>query len=139
LREGVVQTISFPYQIVAGRGRPAPICDVALLGPQGHAGVRALVDSGAVYSVFPRKAAEDAGIMLSAGVKTLIQYGGSRDVGTRLRSYIELGGSRYRVDVVFVERLAFRFALLGRAGVFSQFREVAFLEKAATPRVEFRK
>ncbi len=98
-----------------------------------------MVDSGAVYSVFPRKAAEVAGIMLDAGGQTLVQYGRSQDVGTRLRSYIELGGSRYRVDVVFVERLAFRFALLGREGVFPQFREVAFLEKIATPRVEFRK
>lgn len=132
-------TVSFPYQIVVGWGRPVPLCDVTLLGPEGRARVRALVDSGAVYSVFPRKAAEDAGIMMAAGVKTLIQYGGSRDVGTRVRRYIELGGNRYRVDVVFVERLPFRFALLGRGGVFSQFREVTFLEKIATPRVEFRR
>ena len=41
-------------------------------------------------------------------------------------------------DVVFVERLEFPYALLGRRGVFAQFREVAFIEKSNPPRVEFR-
>jgi hypothetical protein len=111
---------------------------MALLGPKGRATFRALVDSGADYSVFPVKAADDVGIMLSAGTKTPVQYGGSTEVGTRLRAYIAIGAQRYRPEIVFVERLEFPFGVLGRAGIFSQFSEVAFIEKARTPRVEFR-
>jgi len=128
----------FPYQIVYGVARPLPICELTLLGPRCGAALRALVDTGATYSVFPVKAAEDAGIMLRRGVRMPLQYGGSLESGVLLRAHVRLGGQRYRAEVVFVERLAFPFALLGRAGIFSQFDEVAFLEKLAVPRVEFR-
>ena len=130
--------VSFPYQILTGVPRPLPLCELTLLGPRGGAFLRALVDTGALFSIFPMKAAEDAGIMLRGGEKTLVQYGGSQAVGIKLRVYLRFGGSRYRAPAVFVERLDFRYALLGRAGLFSQFSEVAFLEKLKTPRVEFR-
>jgi hypothetical protein len=115
-----------------------PICDVILLGPRGRTSVRALVDSGAVYSVFPMKAAEDAGIILMGGQRMSLQYGGSTEPGMKVSVYLLLSGRRHRADVVFVERLEFPYGLLGRTGLFAQYNEVCFLERLKTPRVEFR-
>jgi hypothetical protein len=53
-------------------------------------------------------------------------------------AYIELDRRRFRLDIVFVERLLFRFALLGRHGVFGRFKEVAFLERRPSASFEFR-
>ncbi len=133
-----MRILSQDYRFVPGYDRRMPICDLYLIGPRGRVTVRALVDSGATYSVFPIKAAEDAGIRLTAGLNLLVQYGGSDVLGRQVPAYLELKGRRFNADVVFVERLNFSFALLGRVGVFAQFNEVVFLEKIKNPRVEFR-
>ena len=115
-----------------------PLCDVHLLGPKGRAQVTTVVDSGAIYSVFPVRAAEDAGLVLPKAMNFTIQYGGSVGYGRRVRAYIELALRRWDTEIVFVEKLDLTYGLLGRRGVFGRFNEVAFLEKVATPRIELR-
>ena len=115
-----------------------PLCDVYLIGPKDRARVTAAVDSGALYSVFPLRAAEDAGLVLPTVANFPIQYGGSVTLGRRVRAYIELEYRRWSTEIVFVEKLDLPYGLLGRRGVFGQFNEVAFLEKIRTPRVELR-
>jgi hypothetical protein len=129
--------LSCDYQILSGQSFPLPICNLHLLGPNGKVLVRALIDSGATHPIFPEKAAEDAGIGLPRYANFTIRYGGSITPGRKVKAYMALGEVRWGAEVVFVERLDFPYALLGRIGVFAQFNEVTFLEKVKTPRVEF--
>lgn len=128
----------FDYQIVVGKTRPLPLLEVMLFGPTGASPVLALIDSGAEHCIFPESKALDVGIDLPAKANYELQYGGSVAPGKNVDSYIYLGQRRIRTNIVFVERRAFPYALLGRNRVFSQFNEVVFLEKLRTPRVEFR-
>ena len=128
--------MSIPYRIVPSEPYPVPLCDVYLLGPAGRVIVRAVLDSGAVRPIFPRKAAEYAGIVLPTRPDHFIQYGGGPTGCVLVRSHLLLGDFRWSADVSFAERLELPYALLGRRGVFSQFNEVKFLEKTAPPRIE---
>lgn len=130
--------ISCPYQILSGEPGLLPLCNLQLIGPNGSVLVKALVDSGADFTVFPTKAAEDAGINLAKAANQWLQYGGSTESGRKTNVLMFLDGRHWRAEVVFVERNPFRYALLGRHGVFRQFNEIAFMEKSRTPRVEFR-
>jgi hypothetical protein len=133
-----LRSLSFPYEIVLGRPELLPLCTVDVLGPKGRARVRAVFDSGAEFPVFPRRAADDVGMPLPAAPNFPIQYGGSREYGRRVRAYIEIRQRRLDTEIIFVDRLAFAYALLGRRGIFGRFNEVAFLERVAAPRVELR-
>ena len=124
------------YRIVLGELYPLPICDVSLLGPKGRVEVRALVDSGATFSVFPESAAKDAGIQLPVWPNFPIQYGSGVEKGRKIEVVLTMFEMRLRADVVFVERLPYRFALVGRICVFSKFKEVSFLEQAK-PQLRF--
>lgn len=130
--------LSFDYQIVAGESNLLPLCEIRLLGPTGAVPILAMIDSGATHPIFPMKAAEDAGIVLPRNANFWIQYGGSRTDARKVDAALMLRDFRWRAEVAFVERLDFRYALLGRIGVFAQFNEVVFLEKLKNPRVELR-
>lgn len=132
-----MRVLTSPYRIAAGSPYMLPFCEVALLG-RGRIPVQALIDSGAVFSVFPLRAAEDAEIDLPASPNHTTNYGGSSALGWRQVVDLELQGHRLRLSVVFVEHLALPYALLGRVGVFASYNEVAFLEKSHPPRVELR-
>lgn len=133
-----MRVLSLPYRTALGRPELLPLCDVYLIGPKERARVTSVVDSGALYSVFPLRAAEDAGLSLPAAANCPIQYGGSVTLGRRVRAYIELEQRRWGAEIVFVERLDLPYGLLGRLGVFAQFNEVAFLERIQPARIELR-
>ena len=62
-------------------------------------------------------------------------------MGRLIDTTLLVRGRRFRTDVVYVDDellVGMGFALLGRSGVFSQYREVAFMEKASPKVVEFR-
>lgn len=130
--------VRFDYRIVVGESILKPICEIKLIGPKGSAPLLVMIDSGATHPIFPQSAADELGINLAGGHDFPIQYGGSRTPGRLVEAVIEIGGSRFRVDAAFVEKLDFPYGLLGRRSVFARFTEVAFLEKLKTPRVEFR-
>jgi hypothetical protein len=130
--------VSYDYQILVGDRFPRPICEIKLYGSKRAVPQRVLVDSGAEYTIFHESVAEDLGIELANGQRMPVQYGGSTAFGTLVDTVIEVGGCRFRVDAIYVERLDFPYGLLGRRCVFSRFNEVVFLEKLKTPRVEFR-
>lgn len=130
--------LGLPYRFMLGQRDLLPLCDAYLIGPTTRTLVTAVIDSGAVYPVFPERAAEDAGITLRRVRNFPVQYGGGLSAGTLARVYIELAGRRWETDVVFVEGLDLPYALLGRRGVFARFNEVAFLERVRTPRIELR-
>lgn len=133
--------IIVPYRLKQERNsyNLIPLCDVRLHGPARSVTAEAVVDSGAVYSFFPRSAAEDAGIDLERGRAFEAIFGGSVDRKAKLvRVDLNIQDRRIRAEVVFVERLALGYALLGRQGIFSQFNEVCFLERTLDRRAELR-
>jgi hypothetical protein len=115
-----------------------PLCEVVILGKTRRVPVRAVIDSGATHPIFPTSAAEDAGIDLSRGRLFPIAFGASNSAGRLIETYVEIAHRRFRLEIVFVERLSIGYALLGRKTFFNQFNEVAFIERIKTPRVEFR-
>jgi hypothetical protein len=114
-----------------------PLCEVIILGRTRRVPVRAVVDSGATHPIFPMSAAEDAGINLAHGRYFPIAFGGSQTPGRIVETYVEIARRRFRLEIVFVERLTIGYALLGRRTFFNQFNEVAFIERIKTPRGEF--
>lgn len=115
-----------------------PLCEVIILGRDRRVPIRAVVDSGASIPIFPESAAADAGLVLSRAQPWNITFGGSTTRGKLLETHIEISGHRLRTEIAFVERMSLDYALLGRRTVFNQFKEVAFIEKVASPRVELR-
>lgn len=132
-----MRNITFRYRILSGQPYLFPMCDLQLLGPRGRANLVALVDTGATYSLFPASAARDVGIVLPLAPNQNVQYGDSLGFGRRVRADILLGSRQMRVPVVFVERLAFRFALLGRLGVVARFNSLTFVERSDRPWTAF--
>lgn len=132
--------IVLPYQI---RWSPSgleylPLCNVVLLGKQRRVPVPAVVDSGAVFPIFPLDAARDAGIDANKGRPCSVIFGGSTESARLVDCFFEIGGHRLRSEVAFVREIKLGYALLGRRGVFSKFNEVAFIERWANSRVELR-
>jgi hypothetical protein len=115
-----------------------PLCEVIILGRIRRVPIRAVIDSGATHPIFPMSAAEDAGIDLIRGRPFPIAFGGSQTQGRLIEAYVEIAHRRFRLEIVFVEKLSIGYALLGRSTFFNQFNEVAFIERIRTPRVEFR-
>jgi hypothetical protein len=130
-------TLVFPYQMFGRRLEMLPLVTVNLLGPRPGVFVPAVVDSGAVRPIFPKKAAEDAGLVLPPEPNDRIQYGGGTTASFLIRAWMMLGSQRLDTEISFVEKLELPYALLGRYGVFSNFNTVTFVERAETPRVEF--
>ncbi len=133
-----MRIISYDYEIVPGEAYLLPICYPRLLGPKGDIVVRALADSGAPFPVFPEATAEDAGIELPRHLNTTVRFGRSVVGGKQLAVDLALKERRLRVEVIFVGRLDFAYCLLGRMGVWDQFKQVVFVERGKAPRVQFR-
>ena len=132
-------TITFDYRFQ--QGWRFPICTLDLLGPgaSGRVAIRALVDTGATYSIFLRSDAERVGIKLPALPNHTVTFGGGPGLGRRVRSTLDLGGIRFSTYVVYIndEDWPFRYSLLGRFGVFPHFSGVSFKERLPVPVVEF--
>ena len=114
------------YRMLVGDNCLYPICDLHLIGRTRRVPIVALVDSGATLSIFAISAAQDAGVPLPKYPNYWIQFGSGLAAGRKVEVYVDLLGRRLRADAVFVERLPFRFALLGRGGVFAKFKRIAF-------------
>jgi len=95
------------------------------------------------YSIFLRSDAEYLGIELPRLPNQRIAFGSGAGLGRRVKPHLELGGQRFRADVVFVDDedwpSTLPYALLGRTGVFPRFHYVAFMERLPTPVVEFQR
>ncbi|MEW6201369.1 MAG: hypothetical protein AB1546_05300, partial [bacterium] len=115
------EKLYFDYQRIHVKGFQRPLCDLFLIGSKGKIMLKALIDSGADYSVFKIKDAEDAGVNIKDGEITHIQFGVLKSEGYRKKVYISLNGFLLRTDVVFVEHLSLPYVLLGRIGVFARF------------------
>jgi len=119
-----------------------PICVVLIQGPTRYASIRALVDSGATHPFFPESAAIEAGLDLERAQRFHCDFVGASTEGRKVRNVtLAIRGHRLVSDIVFIEDAMidhFGLPLLGRAGVFSSFDEIAFRERDDPMRVELR-
>ena len=115
-----MRVVTFPY--LKYKGAFCPVVMLALCGPQGWLQVLAYVDSGASYSIFSTKVAEEMGLTYERGRAVYVIVGDGSAIPVYLhRLPIRLGPHELRVTIGFSPRLGVGFNLLGRQDIFSRF------------------
>jgi len=125
--------LTFPY--LRKGDQYFPVVDIALAVSHRSLTVKALVDSGASYSVFRAEVLEYLGIPLMRGERLSLEGIGGRILGYRHRIAAQVGATRFLFTVVFSQELAVSFNLLGRENFFRQFL-VIFDERGRTVRLQ---
>ena len=121
--------LTFPY---LRKGQQYfPVVDITLPIPGRPLTVKALVDSGASFSVFRAEVLDYLGIPLARGRPLYLEGIGGRILGYRHRVPAQVGGTRFPLTVVFSQELTVSFNLLGRDNFFHHFR-VTFDERDRT-------
>lgn len=106
-----------------------PVIDLKLRGPKAAIKIKALVDSGASYSVFRAEVAEYLGINIEKGRPIYLEGIGGRILGYMHYLPILIGSRVYKSKIVFSRELTVSFNILGRDNFFIPFL-VTFSEKA---------
>ncbi|OGK24590.1 hypothetical protein A2954_01435 [Candidatus Roizmanbacteria bacterium RIFCSPLOWO2_01_FULL_37_12] len=118
---------SYPYQ-KDSRGNLYPIILFQVEFKKTIAKTSALIDSGASISIFREDVAKQLGLVIDQGTQTLL--GG---VGGRIKGYVhnlelKIAGKNIIAPVVFSYEYSVSFNLLGRSGIFENFK-ITFDEK----------
>ncbi len=90
--------------------------------------VKALIDSGASFSVFRPEIAHYLGILIEKGKKIYLTGIGGRILGYLHVVRLTLGNTSFQTKIVFSPELTISFNLLGRDNFFIPFL-ISFLEK----------
>lgn len=109
-------------------GQYFPVIEVTLVHDSRAISLKALVDSGASFSVFHPEVAEYLGIALERGKKIYLTGIGGRILGYLHILKLKLGRKVFRCKVVFSPEFKVSFNLLGRDNFFSPF-VISFVEK----------
>lgn len=118
--------LSFPY--VEKSGKWYPLIDVSLSRSTKSITVKALVDSGASFSVFQTEIAEFLGISIEKGKAFYLEGIGGRILGYLHFLNARVGSKRFRYKVVFSREFTVSFNLVGRDNFFKKFL-ITFDEK----------
>lgn len=121
--------VTFPY--LRKGEQYFPVVDITLTLPRRSLTVKALVDSGASFSVFRAEVLAYLGIPLVRGAPVYVEGIGGRILGYRHRVPARVGGTRFMLMVIFSQELTVSFNLLGRENFFQHFR-VTFDERDRT-------
>ena len=116
----------FPYY--EKDGQQFPIIDVTLRHKSKQLTVKALVDSGASFSVFHQEIASYLGIPIEKGKKIYLTGIGGRILGYLHRVTLTLGDITFSCKIIFSPEFNVSFNLLGRDNFFFPFI-ISFLEK----------
>ncbi len=115
------------FDYVERRGRPYPLVPVTLRARE-ELTLYALVDSGAVVSLFPEDVANAIGLDLSRGETRYLTGVGGYIKGKHVPDVeVVIRAFRLRIPVVFVRYMPIELAVLGRKGFFEAF-EITFRE-----------
>ncbi|MDP3764163.1 MAG: retropepsin-like aspartic protease [bacterium] len=116
----------FPY--IEKDGRYFPVVEITLNHQEKEITVKALVDSGASFSVFSPEIAEYLGIKLAKGKKVYLTGIGGRILGYIHSVALTLGNKTFPCKIVFSPEFKVSFNLLGRDNFFTPF-VISFIEK----------
>lgn len=109
----------FPYVRKAASFYPA--IDVKLFGKQDSITIKALIDSGASFSVFRPEIAEQIGIGIERGKKLYLEGIGGRILGYIHKISVRIGNKKFKCHIVFSREFNVSFNLLGRDNFFTKF------------------
>lgn len=109
-------------------GQFFPIIEVTLKNARQELTVKALLDSGASFSVFRPEIASELGIILEHGKKIYLTGIGGRILGYLHKVSVQLGNKVFPCKIVFSPEFTVSFNLLGRDNFFLPF-VISFLEK----------
>lgn len=111
--------LTFPY---LRKGQQFfPVVDVTLAVSRSPLTIRALVDSGATFSVFRAEILDYLGILLHRGSPLYLEGVGGRILGYRHSLPAQVGDKKFRLTVIFSRELTVSFNLLGRNNFFHKF------------------
>lgn len=111
--------IRFPY--TAKADRQYPLVDIALSRSRQSLVVKALVDSGASFSVFRPEIAEFLGVSIENGKAFYLEGIGGRILGYLHVLNARVGSRSFRCKIVFSREFTVSFNLLGRDNFFENF------------------
>lgn len=106
-----------------------PVIDLKLKSHIREITIRALVDSGASYSVFRAEIANYLDIDIEKGKSIYLEGIGGRILGYMHNISIFVGGKLYKCKIIFSRELTVSFNILGRDNFFIPFL-ITFCEKA---------
>jgi len=105
-----------------------PLVDVKLKTEKNQIILKALVDSGATYSVFRAEIGEYLGIEIEKGKPVYLEGVGGRILGYMHNILISLDRRFYKCKIIFSRELTVSFNILGRDNFFYPFL-ITFFEK----------
>jgi len=109
--------IEFPYTF--HKGYLMPIIPITILNEK----VWVYVDSGAMFSIFHTRTANRMGINIEDGRLQMIVVGDGSFIPTYFHDLsIKIGEWELTAPIGFSERLGVGFNILGRKGIFDQFK-----------------
>ncbi|MCK4859930.1 MAG: retropepsin-like domain-containing protein [Candidatus Omnitrophica bacterium] len=106
-----------------------PVIDVELKGPKNNLTLKALVDSGASFSVFRSEVAEYLGIEIEKGKQIYLEGIGGRILGYFHKLSLRIGSKTFLCKIIFSPEMTVSFNLLGRNNFFVPFT-ISFQEKS---------
>lgn len=109
-------------------GQYFPIIEVKLKSHKNELIVKALVDSGASFSVFRPEIAQELGLDLEKGKKIYLTGIGGRILGYLHKVSVSVGNKNFICKIIFSSEFNVSFNLLGRDNFFTPFI-ISFFEK----------
>lgn len=109
-------------------GQWFPLIEVTLKHGKKEISVKALIDSGASFSLFHPEIAEYLGLSLEKGKKIYLSGIGGRILGYLHTVLLTLDGTTFRCKMIFSSEFTVSFNLLGRDNFFLPF-VISFVEK----------
>jgi len=110
------------------RGFYFPIIPILLKGKKGWLPADALLDSGAIVSLFQGDIARELGLKVTAGKRIYPRGIGGHICAHVHRVALKIGEEEFKADVAFSDELPLGINILGRKDVFDRFT-VKFDEK----------
>jgi predicted aspartyl protease len=98
-----------------------PLIDVELIGPKGSLMVKALIDSGATFSIFRPEIASYLGIPVKDGQSLYFQGIKSKILGYLHQVPVRVNQERFNCYIAFSSELEVSFNILGRKNFFLPF------------------
>lgn len=116
----------FPY--LKKGGKLYPVADITFYYSDKSLTLKALVDSGASFSIFRPEIAEYLGIKIEKGKPLYLEGIGGRILGYLHNLSIESSGKKFRCKIIFSHEFHVSLNLIGRDNFFEHFL-ITFDEK----------
>ncbi|MEW5691908.1 MAG: aspartyl protease family protein [Candidatus Hydrogenedentota bacterium] len=95
-----------------------PLIDVKIKANRNEITVKALVDSGATFSIFRAEISDYLGINIEKGTPIYLEGIGGRILGYLRYVTCYIGAKSYKLKIIFSRELAVSFNILGRDNFF---------------------